>query len=130
MGFVRSIGRAFRSITRGIGGAIGGFVSKALGGVLGPFKGVLDKLGKLPFVGKILGKVMPFLSKLGPLAFLAGGPIGMALGVMSKIGTVSSLANMVGGLVKGGGGLQNMLPQGLGNIAEGAAWRHAQLLRF
>ena len=124
------IGRLFRRVFRGITGLAGGFIQKALGSVLGPFKGVLDKLGKLPFVGKILGKVLPLLSKLGPLAFLAGGPIGLALGVMSKIGTVASLANMVGGLVKSGGGLQNMLPQGLSNVAEGAAWRHAQLLRF
>ncbi len=128
MGF--GIGRIFRRIARGIGGLVGGFVKKALGSVLGPFKQVLDKLGKLPFIGKVLGKVLPFLAKLGPLAFLAGGPIGIALGVLSKVGTVASLANMVGSFVKGGGGLQNMLPQGLGNIAEGAAWRHAQLLRF
>ena len=128
MGF--GIGRIFRRVLRGVTGLVGGFVKKALGSVLGPFKQVLDKLGKLPFIGKVLGKVLPFLAKLGPLAFLAGGPIGIALGVLSKVGTVASLANVVGGFVKGGGGLQNMLPQGLGNIAEGAAWRHAQLLRF
>ncbi len=128
MGF--RIGRLFRRVFRGITGLAGGLFKKALGSVLGPFKGVLDKLGKLPFVGKILGKVLPLLSKLGPLAFLAGGPLGIALGVMSKIGTVASLANMVGGLVKSGGGLSNMLPQGLSNVAESAAWRHAQLLRF
>lgn len=128
MGF--GIGRIFRRIARGIGGLAGGFIKRALGSVLGPFKKVLDKLGKLGFIGKIFGKVLPFLSKLGPLAFLAGGPLGLALGLLSKVGTFAGLANMVGGMVKGGGGLHNMLPQGLNNVAEGAAWRHAQLLRF
>lgn len=128
MGF--RIGRLFRRVFRGVTGLVGGFVKKALGSVLGPFKGVLDKLGKIPFLGKILGKVLPILSKLGPLAFLAGGPVGLALGLLSKASTIMSVANMVSGFVKSGGGLQNMLPQGLSNIAEGAAWKHAQLLRF
>jgi hypothetical protein len=130
MGLFRRIGRVFRRVT-GVIGKVGGVLNKlGLGKILQPFSKVLGVLGKIPGIGPILSKVAPFLSKLGPLAFLAGGPIGMALGVMSKIGTISSLANFAGNLVKGGGGLDKMLPQGLNNLAEGAAWRHAQLLRF
>ncbi len=128
MGF--RIGRIFRRVFRAATGLVGGFFKKTLGTVLAPFKWALDKLGKIPFVGTVLGKVLPFLAKLGPLAFLAGGPIGLALGLLSKAGSLMSIANMVGGFVKSGGGLQNMLPQGLNNIAEGTAYRHAQLLRF
>ncbi|MBI1946537.1 MAG: hypothetical protein HYS27_12620 [Deltaproteobacteria bacterium] len=128
MGF--SIRRLFRRVVRGVTGAFGGFLSKTLGAVLSPFKKALERLGKIPFLGKIIGAVVPFLAKLGPLAFLAGGPVGLALGLLAKASTVMSLANMASNFVKGGGGLQNMLPQGLNNIAEGTAWRHAQLLRF
>lgn len=125
-GITRFVRRVFRSVT----GAFGGLISKTFGAVLKPFQKVLEKLGQVPFLGKILGKVLPILSKLGPLAFLAGGPVGLALGLLSKASTIMAVANMVSGFVKSGGGLQNMLPQGLSNIAEGAAWKQAQLLRF
>lgn len=128
MGF--RIGRLFRRVFRAVDGLTGGLVSRTLGAVIKPFKKALELLGKVPFLGKILPKVLPILAKLGPLAFLAGGPAGLALGLLCKAGTIASVANMVGSFVKCGGGLQNMLPQGLNNVAEGAAWRHAQLLRF
>lgn len=127
MGF--GIGRLFRRVLGGAAGLVGGFIKKTLGAVLKPFQKVLDVLGKVPFLGKVLSKVLPILSKLGPLAFLAGGPIGLALGLLCKASTLASVANMVSGFVKCGGGRQNMLPQGLNNVAEGAAFRHAQLLR-
>ena len=130
MGFWSSIGHAFKKVGHVVKKVAGGLVKGTLGMVLKPFSKVLGVLGKIPFVGSLLGKVLPFLSKLGPLAFLAGGPLGMALGLMSKVGTLGGLANLVGGFVKSGGGVENMLPEGIFNLADGSAWRHAQLLRF
>lgn len=127
MGLFRSIGRVFRSVTN-IVSKVTNFVTK-ISNLLGPFTKILDKLGKLPFIGPLVSKVMPFLSKLGPLAFLAGGPLGVALGVLSKVTTAKTLLDTVGGFIRGGGGLDKFPAQAVSNLAQASAWQQARLFR-
>lgn len=131
MGLFRRIGRAFRSVTRAVGG-LGGIVGKLtkgpLGGLLKPFSGVLGKImNKFPF-GNILSKVTGFLGKLGPLASLAGGPLGMIGGLLGGAGSLGKIADIAKNVLGAFGGSGNMPLPGLNNLTEMFAQRQAQLM--
>lgn len=129
MDFLRRNQRVFSSDTRAVSSVSGSFNRVGLGKVLAPFTQILDKVGKLPRIGPLFSMATPFLSKLGPLAFVAGGPLGVALGVISKVGTAKTLLDIVGGFIRGGGGPDKFPAQARNNIAHGSAWQQAKMLR-
>ena len=73
MGLFRRIGRAFRRVTRRVGGFVKkglSLVTKPLAKVIKPFTGIIGKvLNKLPFGNVITGLLGKFMGS--PLAFLA-----------------------------------------------------------
>ena len=91
MGLFRRIGRAFRRVTRRVGGFIKNglnLVTKPLAKVIKPFTGIIGKvLNKLPFGNVITGLLSKFMGS--PLAFLAGpllGPLGAILASTAGVG--------------------------------------------
>ena len=132
MGFFRSIGRVFRSVTNVAKSIGGGLLSGGLGGLMKPFSGLLGGLmQKLP-IGNILSKVTGFLGKLGPLASMAGGPMGMIGSLLGQLGqkggTLGKIAEFAQGLLGKLGGAQNLPLAGLNNLTEMFAKSHAQNL--
>jgi hypothetical protein len=131
MGF--SIGRVFRGVTRALSGGLGGIVEKLtkgpLGGLMKPLQGILGKVLEKTGLGKVLGKAMDWLGKLGPLASLAGGPLGMIGGLLGKMGGLSKIADFAKNLLGKLGGAQALPLPGLNNLTEMFAQRHAQLLQ-
>jgi hypothetical protein len=133
----RSIGRVFRSVTGGLGGALkgvaGNLLKGGLGGILkGGLGGILGKvMNKLPF-GNILSKVTSFLGKAGPLASLAKGPLGMIGGLLGNLagqgGGLGKIAQFAQSLLGRLGGAQNLPLPGLNNLTELFAKGQAQNL--
>jgi hypothetical protein len=128
MGF--RIGRIFRGIKSAIGGGLKGLMKGGLGSLLGKVTGG-GLIGGLvsKFGGKFLQKAMGFLGKLGPLAMMAGGPLGMVAGLLSKTGALGGIANLAKNLLGKLGGAGAVPAPGLGNLTEMFAQRQAQLLQ-
>jgi hypothetical protein len=134
MGFFRSIGRAFRSVTNVVKNVGGGLLKTGLSAMTGGggIGGLIGKIAeKLP-LGNILGKVTGFLGKLGPLASMAGGPLGMIGGVLGMLGGkgggLGKIAEFAQGLLGKLGGAQNLPLPGLNNLTEMFAKSQAQNL--
>lgn len=107
MGLVRRIGRAFRRVTR-VFRRVTDFVknpiaaiSKPLSKILGPFKGIVDKvLNKLP--GQLKGLVGGFLNKfmsspLGGVLSSVLGPFGAMLGAATSTNQLLGFAQQAAG---------------------------------
>jgi len=127
MGLFRRIGRAFRRVTRRVGGFVKNglsLVTKPLAKVIKPFTGVIGKvLNKLPFGNVIKGFLTKFMGS--PLAFLAGpllGPLGAILGATTGVGQLAQVATAASGTQAFGN------PMGRMNVLNMIAQRHGQIL--
>jgi hypothetical protein len=115
------IGRIFRSVFRAALGIGMGFLTGGpLGAAMAAFKEVLPKvLDKLPFA-KFLKPALNFMSGGGPLSFLGKGPMGLIGGLMDKI-KLPQMPSFLRALVGNAGGLSNLSPDAIHNLAHTSA---------
>ena len=126
MGFLSKIvGGATKLLS---GGGIGDMIKKGISSLASKFMPKLDSLLKDSPFSKIANKVIEWAGKIGPQMAQGGGPLGMLGGLLSKVGSMGSLANIAQTLLGKLGGAAGVSPSGIGNLTEMFAQRQAQML--
>ncbi|MBM4280387.1 MAG: hypothetical protein FJ137_06370 [Deltaproteobacteria bacterium] len=130
MSFFGKIGQAIsggiKSLTGGEG--IGGLLKKGIGALVDKFAPkIADLLTNSPFAN-IANKVIGFAAEHGPKMAESGGFLGMVGGLLNKVGSLGSLANIAQTLLGKLGGPEALSKFGLENLANIFAQRQAQMM--